>query len=108
MTEKRRSLRNPNRPPVHPGAVLSDIVLDGDGPSRSEFASALGISRQMLHGLLTEKHGVSAEMAVKLGHVLGNGPEIWIRLQQAHDLWHAERSVDTSKLRVLHSPSRAA
>jgi addiction module HigA family antidote len=108
MNGKRRSLRDPNRPPVHPGAILSEIVLEGDIPSRSEFAAALGISRQMLHGLLTEQHGITAEMAVKLGHVLGNGPEIWIRLQQAYDLWHAERSVDTSKLKVLHPPSKAA
>jgi len=108
MTETRRSLRSPNRPPVHPGAILNEIVLEGDGPSRSELAAALGISRQMLHGLLTEKHGITAEMAVKLGHVLGNGPGIWLRMQQAYDLWHAERSVDTSKLTVLHAPSKAA
>lgn len=108
MTGKRRSLRSPNRPPTHPGAILRDIVLDEEGPSKSEFAAALGISRQMLHGLLTEKHAVTAEMAVKLGHVLGNGAGIWIGLQQAHDLWHAERNVDTSKLRVLHKRDEAA
>lgn len=62
----------------------------------------------MLHGLLAEKHGITAEMAVKLGHVLGNGPGIWLRMQQAYDLWHAERTVDTSKLKVLHKPSEAA
>jgi plasmid maintenance system antidote protein VapI len=51
---------------------------------------------------------VTVEMAVKLGHVLGNGPDIWIRMQQAHDLWHAKRSVDTSKLKILAAPDRAA
>jgi addiction module HigA family antidote len=76
--------------------------------TKSEFAAALGISRQMLHGILTEKHPVTVEMAVKLGHVLGNGPEIWIRMQQAHDLWHAKRSVDTSKLKILAAPDKAA
>lgn len=108
MTLNRRSLRDPNRPPSHPGAVLRDIVLDEEGPSKSEFAAALGISRQMLHGILTEKHAITAEMAVKLGHVLGNGPGLWIRMQQAHDLWHAERKVDVSKLQVLHRPDEAA
>jgi antitoxin HigA-1 len=108
MTHARRSLRNPNRPPSHPGAILRDVVLEGEKPTKSEFASALGISRQMLHGLLTEKHPVTVEMAVKLGHVLGNGPDIWLRMQQAHDLWHAKRSVDTSKLKVLRKPAEAA
>jgi len=107
MAEKRRSLRDPDRAPSHPGAVLREIVLEGEYLTKSEFAAALGISRQMLHGLLTEKHAVTAEMAVKLGHVLGNGPDIWLRLQQAHDLWHAERTVDTGKLTVLARPDAA-
>ena len=103
-----KSTRDPDRPPVHPGAILREIVLEGDLPSRAEFSAALGISRQMLHGILTEKHGISAEMAVKLGYVLGNGPEVWTRMQQAYDLWHAERSVDKSRLKVLHRPDEAA
>ncbi len=108
MTKPRKSLRDPNRPPIHPGAILSEIVLEGGTPTKAEFAAALGISRQMLHGLLTEKHGITAEMAVKLGHVLGNGPGIWLRMQQAYDLWHAERQIDTRKLKVLHPPEKAA
>lgn len=108
MTEPRRSLRDPNRPPVHPGAILRDIVLEGEGPTKTEFAAALGISRQMLHGILMEKYPVTVEMAVRLGHVLGNGPGLWIRMQQAYDLWHAERKIDVSKLKVLHKPEQAA
>jgi addiction module HigA family antidote len=75
--------------------------------TKSEFAAALGISRQMLHGILTERHPVTVDMAVRLGFVLGNGPGIWLRMQQAHDLWHAERRIDTSKLKVVH-PREAA
>jgi addiction module HigA family antidote len=108
MTKPRRSLRDPNRPPVHPAEILREDVLPSLGMSKSEFAMALGISRQMLHGILTEKHPVTVEMAVKLGHVLGNGPGIWIRMQQAHDLWHAERKVDLSKLKVLSAKDKAA
>lgn len=103
-----QSLRDPNRPPVHPGEIIREDVLPGLGMSKSEFAAALGISRQMLHGILTEKHAITAEMAVKLGHVLGNGPGIWIRLQQTYDLWHAERTVDRSKLTVIHGANKAA
>jgi antitoxin HigA-1 len=108
MTSKKGIAPHPDWIPSHPGAVLREIVLEGDRPTKSEFAAALGISRQMLHGILTEKHPVTVEMAVKLGHVLGNGPDIWIRMQQAHDLWHAKRNVDTSKLKVLAAPDKAA
>jgi addiction module HigA family antidote len=104
MTAPRRSLRSPNRAPVHPGAILRELVLEGKELPKTKFAAALGISRQMLHGMLAEKHPVTVEMAVRLGHVLGNGPGIWVRLQQSYDLWHAERTVDTSKLQVLRGP----
>ncbi|MDP3899002.1 MAG: HigA family addiction module antitoxin [Mesorhizobium sp.] len=105
---KTYSIRDPNRPPIHPAEIIREDVFPALNMTKAEFAAALGISRQMLHGLLTEKHAVTAEMAVKLGHVLGNGPGIWIRMQQAYDLWHAERSVDRSKLTVLHQKPKAA
>ncbi len=108
MTSPRRSFRDPNRPPVHPGAILREIVLEGDKPTKSEFAAALGISRQMLHGILSEKHPITVDMAVRLGHVLGNGPGIWLRVQQAYDLWHAERRIDLSKLKPLPRDNKAA
>jgi addiction module HigA family antidote len=108
MAKQRRSLRDPNRPPAHPGAFLEGVVLEGGSPTKTELASALGISRQMLHGILTGKHAVTAEMAVRLGYVLGGGAEIWLRMQRAYDLWHAERTVDTSKLRALYPAAKAA
>jgi addiction module HigA family antidote len=100
--------RHPDIVPPHPGEFIREDVLPGLDMSKSEFAATLGISRQMLHGILTEKHAITAEMAVKLGHVLGNGPGIWMRLQQNYDLWHAERAVDTSKLRALYPAAKAA
>lgn len=108
MSNRRHSLRDPNRPPIHPAAIIREDVLPELDMTKSEFAAALGISRQMLHGILTEKYPVTVEMAVRLGHVLGNGPGLWIRMQQAHDLWHAERKIDVSKLKVLHTPDQAA
>jgi addiction module HigA family antidote len=30
-------------------------------------------------------------MALRLGRFCGNGAGLWLRMQQAYDLWHAER-----------------
>jgi plasmid maintenance system antidote protein VapI len=30
-------------------------------------------------------------MALRLGKFCGNGPGIWLRMQQAHDIWKAEQ-----------------
>lgn len=103
MVEPRQSLRDPSRPPTHPGAILRDIVLADGELTKVALAAALGISRQTLHGILSEKHPITVEMAVRLGHVLGNGSGIWLGMQHAHDLWHAERKIDVSKLKVLRA-----
>jgi addiction module HigA family antidote len=36
------------------------------------------------------RSGVSAEMALRLGTLLGNGAQLWLDMQTQHDLWQAE------------------
>ncbi|HXO19775.1 MAG TPA: HigA family addiction module antitoxin [Thermoanaerobaculia bacterium] len=76
--------------PVHPGATLREDVLSALHLTVAETARQLGVSRQMLHSILAERSAVSPEMAVRLGRFCGNGAGVWLRLQTAHDLWHAE------------------
>jgi addiction module HigA family antidote len=75
----------PGMPPVHPGAVLEEILSD-HGLSVVDAATRLGVARQTLHRLLTGQQRVSAEMALRLGRLCGNGPEIWLNLQAQYDL----------------------
>jgi addiction module HigA family antidote len=63
------------------------------GISVSSAADKLGVSRQMLHGILSEKYAVTPEMAVRIGKLCGNGPRVWLAMQQAHDLWQAEHDL---------------
>jgi plasmid maintenance system antidote protein VapI len=42
-------------------------------------------------------------MAVRLGKLCGNGPRVWLNLQTAYDLWHAERHVDTRSIPTLQA-----
>jgi len=81
------------RPPTPPGAVLREDVLPSLGLTVSEAARQLRVTRQTLYRILSEASGVSPEMAMRLGRFCGNGAGIWLRLQQAHDLWLAERSL---------------
>ena len=79
------------RAPTHPGAILREDVLPSlPGMSVSAFARNLGVSRQTLHVVLAERSGVSAEMALRLGTLLGNGAQLWLDMQTQFDLWHAE------------------
>ncbi|MGQ0662761.1 MAG: HigA family addiction module antitoxin [Pseudomonadota bacterium] len=85
--------RRPNRPPTHPGAILREDVLPALRISVAQAARDLGISRQGLHQILAERVSISSEMALKLGRFCGDGPDIWMRMQVAYDLWHARRKL---------------
>jgi addiction module HigA family antidote len=78
----------PGMPPVHPGAVLAEILAD-HGLSVVDAAARLGLPRQTLHRLLAGQQRVSADMALRLGRLCGNGPEIWLNLQAQYDLAQA-------------------
>jgi plasmid maintenance system antidote protein VapI len=47
-------------------------------------------------GPAMEDFNVSAALAVRLGALLGNGAGLWLRMQGAYDVWHAEHEVDVS------------
>jgi addiction module HigA family antidote len=74
----------------------------------TEIARSLGISRQLLYSIVNEKAPVTPEVAVRLGKLVGNGPRLWVNMQAAYDLWHAERAVDVSKIPTLAPPMEAA
>lgn len=78
------------RKPTHPGAILREDVLPELNMSVSAFARSLGVSRQTLHAVLGERSGVSPEMALRLGVLLGNGAQLWVDMQIKYDLWQAE------------------
>ncbi|HEX5327146.1 MAG TPA: HigA family addiction module antitoxin [Acetobacteraceae bacterium] len=82
----------PAWPPSHPGELLREVLRASDQTVK-DAAGKLGVSRQTLHALLAQKGTVTPEMAVRLGKLCGNGPGLWLRMQQARDLWHAERNL---------------
>ncbi len=95
-----KATRDPERCPSHPGALLDDLLVD-TGKTRIEIARRLGISRQHLYDVMREKKPVSPQVAARLGKLFGDGAAVWLRMQAAHDAWHAERDVDVSDIERL-------
>ena len=85
--------KQPARQPTHPGKILREDVLPAFELSVSAAARQLGVTRQTLHRILAESSSVTPEMALCLGRLCGNGPNVWLQLQQHYDLWHAERKL---------------
>ena len=96
------AIRDTNRCPSHPGALLADIIPE-TRKSKVEIARLLGISRQQLYDILGEDKPVSANVAVRLGKLFGNGPGVWLRMQAAYDAWHASRDVDLDSIPTLET-----
>ena len=74
-------------PAMHAGELLREDVIPALGRTRAEIvARRLGVSRQTLHAILTERTPVTPEMALRLGKLCGNGPDLWLALQSRYDL----------------------
>jgi addiction module HigA family antidote len=72
--------------PMHPGELLREEILPAVDRPKAEIARLLGVSRQHLYDILDERKPVTPAMAVRLGKLFGNGPELWLDLQGAYDL----------------------
>lgn len=81
------TLRNSIHRPTHPGEVLREDVLPALGLTQGEFAANLGVSRRTVSEIIHERRPVTPDMAIRLAKFLGNGPGIWLRIQQALDIW---------------------
>lgn len=89
--------------PSHPGAILADTVLRKDGGmSVTEFAKVLNVSRVALSRVVNQRAGVSAELAIRLASALDSSAEVWLNMQQAYDLWHAQKKRRPRIARIEH------
>jgi addiction module HigA family antidote len=80
-------------PPMHPGELLREEILPALDRPKTEIAKLLGVSRQTLYDILDEKQPVTPTMALRLGKLCGNGPDLWLNLQKRYDLQRAEQEL---------------
>lgn len=96
-------------PATHPGEILREDVLPALGRPTAEIARLLGISRQQLYDILGEKKPVTPSTALRIGKLCGNGPTVWLNLQQEWDLDHAsdELADELEKIPTLQAAEAA-
>ena len=76
--------------PTHPGVILAE-ALEAMGLKIMPAAAILGTSRQMLHRIINGEASITPAMALRIGALCGNGPDLWVNMQTNHDLWHEAR-----------------
>lgn len=72
--------------PVHPSEVIADLLEDSE-ITTIEFARKLDVSPEIVEAIVQGRIPVTVDMAIRLGKVLGNGPQLWLNLQQKVDIW---------------------
>jgi len=73
----------------HPGEHIQE-ELNEMGMSPEEFAVRLGVTSDALVAVLEGRQGLTAEMAMRLGHFFGTSAQSWLNLQSSFDLEQAK------------------
>jgi antitoxin HigA-1 len=88
MTDVQDMIHGRQIRPVHPGEVISD-VLEDLGMNQTSFAEVLGVSRRTVNEIVQGRRPITVDVAIRIGKALGNGPQLWLNLQQKVDIWDA-------------------
>ena len=93
------------RLPTHPGEILRGTVLPALDLSEAEVARRLRVPRRRLDRILSCRSRVTPEVALRLGKFFGTTPDVWLRLQEAYDLWRAREQLrgELEKIPLRHT-----
>src|SRR5437016_506921 len=79
------------RCPTHPGELMREILVEHLRLQIAEAARRMKISRPSLYAVLKGDSAVTVEMALRFARLTGGNPELFLHMQEAHDLWNARQ-----------------
>ena len=94
------SLMTMHKPP-HPGEFIRETYIEPFDISIRSLAESLGVAASTLARIVSERSGVSPEMALRLSKAIGRTPESWLAMQDNYDLWQARKSANLSQVRKI-------
>ena len=99
--------KNTSLPPVHPGEILREDLMQPLEISINRLARDLRVPVTRISEIVNCRRGISADTALRLGRYFVNTPEFWMNLQTAYDLEVAELKSKREIERDVH-PREAA
>ena len=94
--------------PMHPGEVLREEFLLPLDLSAGALAKACQLPRTRIERIATEKTGITADTALRLGRALGTSAELWLNLQTDYDVQIARRELGKTLDRIAMLNARSA
>jgi antitoxin HigA-1 len=73
-------------PPIHPGEILRELYLEPLEMTPYALAKHLRVPRTRIERIVSEKIGISADTALRLGRFFKTTPEFWLDMQNGYDL----------------------
>jgi antitoxin HigA-1 len=95
----------PVGPVPHPGEVLKD-ELEARGLSAHALSIALCLPASRISQIVRCQRAITPETALRLSRYFGGSAAIWLRLQLAFDLAHAETEL-AAKIAAEVTPAAA-
>jgi len=79
--------------PVHPGEILREEFMVPLGLSMNRVAMDLRVPVTRIADIVNEKHGITADTALRFARYFKNSAAFWINLQTRYDLEVAEDAI---------------
>lgn len=80
------------RTPIHPGEHLAEEMQELN-IAAAELARQLDVPLDQIAAMLKGERGITADVALRLGHWLGVSPDFWLNLQKLYELRLAENEI---------------
>ncbi|MBN4081038.1 HigA family addiction module antidote protein [Caldithrix abyssi] len=74
---------------------------DTFGLSTRKVAKYSNVAPFTINRLLNGERNLFPEMALRLSHVFGRGPESWLTTQENYSLWQAKQKLDLTGMKKL-------
>lgn len=79
--------------PAHPGELMREIIEEHVRIPVAKAAREMGITRAALYTVLNGKGRVTSDMALLFGKLTGAVPDLFLHMQDGHDLWHSRQKL---------------
>lgn len=78
------------RKPTHPGTILKELYIQPLDLNLQKLADQLMIARTTLLKVRSGRASITPVIAIALAEAFNTTSQLWLNLQQAHDLWVKE------------------
>jgi addiction module HigA family antidote len=84
---------------IHPGDILKTEFMEPLGLSSYRLAKELHVSAPRINDLVRSKRSITADTAMRLSRYFGTSAQLWLSLQNKHDIWVAAKNKSLAKVK---------